>query len=74
MSKIVRLKARCGITASWRIGKTKAGKFRAVGLSKARMGRNPIPLDFVPFEMSNAVMNGPSFETEGEAEAFVRSI
>ncbi len=72
--RTIRFKSRCGVTASWRIGLNRDGRFKALALSKPRIGRNPLPLDFVPFEMSDAVINGPSFETEVEAVAYVRSI
>lgn len=72
--KTIRVKSSFGITATWRLGRGKSGKFKAVGLSKAKVGKNPIPLDFVPFEMSNAVMNAPEFNTLAEAENYVRSI
>ncbi len=72
--KTLRVKSSSGITATWRIGRNLAGKFKALSLGKAKVGRNPLPLDFVPFEMSNAVINGPAFETEDEAERFVRGL
>ena len=72
--KTLRCKSSSGITATWRIGQTREGKFKALSLGKTNVGRNPLPLAFVPFEMSNAVINGPSFETEYEAECFIRSL
>lgn len=72
--KTLRFKSNSGITATWRIGQNREGKFKALSLGNAKAGRNPLPLDFVPFEMSNAVINGPSFETEYEAERFVRGL
>lgn len=72
--KTIRFKSSFGITASWRLGKNKAGRFKAMSLGNAKVGRNPMPLDFVPFEMSSAVINGPAFGTMVEAENYVRSI
>jgi hypothetical protein len=72
--KTLRFKTSFGITASWRVGKGREGRFKVLGLSNAKVGRNPLPLDFVPFEMSNVVFNGPSFETEDEVIRFVRTI
>lgn len=72
--KKLRFKSSSGITATWGIGQNSEGKFKALTLGNAKVGRNPMPLDFVPFEMSNAVINGPSFETEHEAECFVRGL
>jgi hypothetical protein len=72
--KTLRFKSSSGITATWRIGKNREGKFKALSLGNAKVDGNPLPLDFVPFEMSNAVINGPSFETEYEAECFVREL
>lgn len=72
--KTLRFKSSSGITATWRIRQTKEGKFKVASLSNAKVGRNPLPLDFVPFEMSNAVINGPTFDTEIEAEVFIRGV
>lgn len=59
----IRRKTRCGITLSFRIADQKDGSFKLRSAGKARMGRDPIPLDFVPFEITNAVINGPRFDT-----------
>jgi hypothetical protein len=72
--KNIRCKARCGLSIKWGIGQTKDGKWRAMSLGDAKNGRSPVPTDFVPFELSNAVYNGPKFDTPEQAEAFVRSL
>lgn len=72
--RIIRFKSSCGLTCTWRLGKDQDGRYKVMGLSKAMVGRRPIPLDFVPFKLSNAVINGRSFGTLDEAESFVRSL
>lgn len=74
MQKKIRCKTQCGMSVKWRLGQARDGKWKAMGLSDAKMGSRPVPLDFVPFELSNAVINGPSFDTIDQAEAFVRSL
>ncbi len=74
MSKKIRCKARCGLSCQWSIGQTKDGKWKAMSLGNVKRGRNPVPSDFVPFELSNAVYNGPTFETLDQAEQYVRSL
>lgn len=69
-----RCKARCGLSCQWAVGKNKEGKWKAMSLGKVKQGRSPVPLDFVPFELSNAVLNGPVFETQTEAEIYVRGL
>lgn len=73
--KTLRFKSNiAGITATWRIGKNRSGKFKVVSLGRPKIGRDPIPLAFIPFEMSNAVINSPEFDTEIEAERFIRRL
>lgn len=72
--KTFRCKTSCGLSVQWRVGQNRDGKWKATGLSNARYGRDPIPLDFIPYELSSAVMNGPSFDTQQEAEIYVRNL
>lgn len=72
--KSFRCKSSHGISCQWRIGQKPDGKWKAVGMGSAKVRNRPVPLDFVPFELSNAVMNGPSFDTSAEAEQYVRSL
>lgn len=70
--KTIRFKARCGITATWRLAKVKEG-FKVVAIGKAKVGRNPIPLDFAPFEIMDAVYNRHNvFPSTDACEAFAR--
>ena len=72
--KKFRCKSQCGLSIKWAIGQTKDGKWKAMSLGDCKMGRNPIPTDFVPFELSSAVYNGPRFDTATEAELYVRGL
>lgn len=73
--KTIRCKTKCGLTVTWRIGKARSGKFKALSLGKAKAGRDPVPLEFVPFELSNAVLgSGIEFATLDAAENYVRSL
>jgi len=67
----IRCRARCGDVFIWTIGQNKAGKWKAMSVGKPK---GTLPIDFAPFEISNAVVNGPAFETQDEAETFVRSL
>jgi translation elongation factor EF-1alpha len=70
--KKIRCKAKNGVSYSWIIDKNKDGKFRAVSVGKPS---NKAPMDFTPFEIMDAVMNrGIIFDTEYEAEDYVRSL
>lgn len=69
-----RYKTRSGISCQFYCGKAKSGRYKILSIGKPRLGRDPIPIDFVPFEISNACINGPSFDTLGEAERFARSL
>ena len=73
--KKIRCKARCGLSCQWTIGH-KNDRWRVVGLGNVKNGRNSVPTDFVPFELSNAVMSPlkPDFATFAEAEQYVRSL
>ena len=74
MSKSIRCKAKCGLSLKWRLGQTKDGKWKPLSVGDCRRGGIPIPTDFVPFEISNAVVNGPRFDTIEQAESFIRSL
>lgn len=70
--KSVRCKASNGVTYSWRIGKNREGKFKPVSVGKPS---NRMPMDFAPFPIMDAVLNKHiAFDTEGEAETYVRSL
>jgi hypothetical protein len=73
--KKIRCKAQCGLSCQWTIGE-KAGRWRLVGLGNVKNGRNPVPTDFVPFELSNAVLghHKPDFATFEEAAQHARSL
>ncbi len=71
--KPMRRKFRCktgGVSCWWTIGK-RTGGFGAIGL---RSATKHFPTCFLPFWMSNAVVNGPAFSTLDEAEHFVRTL
>ncbi len=72
--KTLRCKSSHGLSCQWRIGEKPNGKWKAIGLGSVKRGGQSYPLDFVPFELSNAVMNGPEFDSAAEAENFVRSL
>ena len=70
--KKLRCKSAHGVTYSWLIGKTRDGKFKPMSVGKPS---NRMPMDFAPFAIMDAVMNKSIyFETEAEAEIFVRSL
>jgi hypothetical protein len=72
METKIRCKAKNGITYSWRIGPNKDGKFKALSVGKPS---NHMPMDFAPFEIMDAVLGrGNVFDTEIEAESFIRSL
>ncbi len=70
----IRCKSRHGISCRWVIGPVKDGGYQILMMGKAKIRNQPIPLDFVPFELSNAVMNSPTFKTLDDAEVYVRSL
>jgi hypothetical protein len=72
--KTIRCKARCGLSCKWVLDRTKDGQFKAISLGGAKRGRDPVPTAFIPFELSSAVIGGPSFPTMDEAERHVRSL
>lgn len=45
-----------------------------MALGSVKMRGRSIPTDFAPFHLMNAVVNGPAFDTEIEAEIFIRSL
>lgn len=71
-----RCKAKCGVSCRWTIGQRVSGKWGVISMGNAKLGRNPMPLDFVPFELSNAVLGHgkPEFDTADECETYVRSL
>lgn len=70
--KTLRMKAKCGVTLTWRLGKTKDGKFKALSCGTPRPH---MPLDFLPFEIMDAVYNrNTTFDSLDEAERFVRGL
>jgi len=70
--KTIRCKARHGVTYSWTIGRNRDGKFKALSVGKPS---NRMPMAFAPFEIMDAVLNRSTvFDTEDEAEKFVRSL
>lgn len=69
-----RCKAQCGLSCRWAVGKNSDGKWKAMSLGDVKNGRNPVPLDFIPFELSNAIFNGPVFESQTEAEIYIRGL
>lgn len=72
MAKTVRCKASNGVIYSWTIGKNRDGKFRALSVGKPSP---KMPMDFAPFQVMDAVLNRHTvFDTEAEAEHFVRSL
>ncbi len=72
MDKKVRAKASNGVSYTWRIGKNRDDKFKALSVGKPS---NRMPMDFAPFDIMDAVMNrNIVFDTEAEAETYVRSL
>jgi len=70
--KTLRFKSSCGVTLTWRIGKNREGKFRALSCGTPRPH---MPLDFLPFPIMDAVYNRHiAFNTLAEAETYVRSL
>jgi hypothetical protein len=68
----IRCKASCGVTLTWRVGKNRDGKFKALSCGTPRPH---MPLDFLPFKVMDAVYNRHTvFETLDEAVRFVRSL
>ncbi|RWO57267.1 hypothetical protein [Mesorhizobium sp.] len=74
-NKTIRFRSANGITATWRFGKTREGKFKALSISKPRFGTRPLILDFLPFEMKDAVYNRHIvFDSLDAAELYARSL
>lgn len=70
--KKFRCKASDGRSYAWTVGKNRDGKFKALSVGSPKP---PMPMDFAPFAIMDAVLNRWSvFESEAEAEAFVRSL
>lgn len=70
-----RCKTRGGISCAWTVGRTKDGDFKALSVGKAKVGGRPIPSDFLPFEVMDAVMNrNIRFASMDAAEAYARSL
>jgi hypothetical protein len=70
-----RCKSRAGYSCQWSVGKTTKGDFKALSVGKAKVRGNPIPSDFLPFEIMDAVMNQHiRFGNLEDAEAYVRSL
>lgn len=72
MARKFRCKTSTGISLSFTVFKSKDG-FK-ISAGKARRGKSPIPLDFLPFEITNAIINGPVHPSEDAAEQYARSI
>lgn len=71
MTKTIRCKSQHGVTYTWRIGQNKDGKWRSLSVGKPS---NKMPMDFAPFRIMDAVLNkNIVFDTEAQAEAFVRA-
>jgi hypothetical protein len=58
------------------MSKEKKYIWKAIGVGDARSRNRAVPTEFIPFEISNAVLGAfaPSFTTHEEAEQFVRSL
>lgn len=74
MWKKIRCKSSHGLSCQWSIGQNKDGKWKAVGLGSIKRSGHPVPTDFAPFELMQAVMNGPTFDTQAEAEIYARTL
>jgi hypothetical protein len=72
----VRCKTSFGIVVSWNIHQSKDGKWRLSGVGSGRRGNSPVPSEFLPFEISNAVMSPlkPAFDSFETAAEYARSI
>lgn len=69
----IQCKCHAGISCRWHLGKTKDGKFKAMGV---RSATRRVPSAFLPFEVTNAVLGhgAPLFDTLDQAENYVRSL
>ncbi len=74
MWKKIRCKSSHGLSCQWSIRQNKDGKWKAMSLGSIKSRGRPVPNDFAPFELMNAVINGPVFDTQSEAEMFVRAL
>jgi hypothetical protein len=72
----VRCKTSFGITVSWNIHQSEDGKWRLAGVGSARRGSSTVPSEFLPFEISNAVMSPlkPEFDSFEDAANYARTI
>jgi hypothetical protein len=67
-----RCKASDGFSYKWFVGKTKDGKFKPLSVGSPKP---PIPMDFAPFGVMDAVLNRSIvFDTLDEAERYARSL
>lgn len=70
-----RCKSSTGYSCRWSVGKTSKGDFKALSVGKAKVRGHPIPSDFLPFEIMDAVMNPHiRFGSIEDAESYVRSL
>ena len=70
-----RCKSRAGYSCRWTVGKSSGGGFKPMSVGKVKIGGRPIPCDFLPFELMDAVMNRSiRFDTLEEAEVYVRNL
>lgn len=71
-TKKFRCKAKCGRSFKWSVGTNSEGKFKALSVGEPRP---PMPMDFAPFEILDAVLNRALiFDTEQEAMDYVKSL
>lgn len=74
MWKKIRCKSSHDLSCQYRIGQNKDGKWKAMSLGSIKSRGRPVPTDFAPFELMNAVVNGPVFPTQDQAEKYVRGL
>lgn len=73
--KTFRCKSTMGYSCRWSVGKTTKGDFKALSVGQAKVRGRPIPADFLPFEIMDAVMNQHiRFGSMEAAEAYCRSL
>lgn len=73
--KTFRCKSSRGYSCKWTIGKTSKDDFKALSVGQAKVRGRPLPSDFLPFEIMDAVMNqNIRFDSMDAAENYVRSL
>lgn len=73
--KSFRCKSSTGYSCQWRVGRTSIGDYKVLSCGKIKVNGNPIPSDFAPFEIMDAVLNRSiRFKTLEAAEDYVKGL